>query len=149
MSLSQKCQYAVRAVLELSKRYGQGAVPAGEIAASQSAPQRFLEVILNELKPTGLVGSRRGVQGGYYLSDDPKTVTVGQIIRVVDGPLDPVICFGDKTNTTCPVMGKCALEELWGRAKEAITGVYDSTTFQDLIDRQRDIDSRSAPDYCI
>ena len=67
MNLSQKCQYAVRAIFELAKHYGRGPVAISQIAASQAIPQRFLENILNELRPTGLIESRRGIQGGYLL----------------------------------------------------------------------------------
>jgi Rrf2 family transcriptional regulator, cysteine metabolism repressor len=149
LNLSQKCQYAVRAILELSKRHGQGAISAGEIAASQAIPQRFLEIILNELKPTGLVDSRRGVQGGFYLTADPKDITVGRIIRLVEGPLDPVRCTGDKESAVCPLKDKCALVELWNQAKEAVEKVYDAVTFQDLVEREKNLDRQSAANYCI
>ena len=144
MSLSQKCQYAVRAVLALAQRQGQGPISAGEIAASYDMPQRFLEVILNELKPSGLVGSRRGVGGGYQLTVAPSGVTVGQIIRLIDGPLGPVSASGDPGDTSSG-----GLAELWAGAKRAIEGVYEGTTFQDLADRQRMIDAGDTPDYCI
>lgn len=149
MNLSQKCQYAVRAVLELSMKYGQGAISAGEIAASQAIPQRFLEVILNELRPSGLVESRRGVQGGYYLSRLPKEITVGQVIRLVDGPLDPVRCTGDKESATCPLKDRCSLIQLWDEAREAVEGVYDKTTFQDLADREVAMVRRGVADFTI
>ena len=149
MSLSQKCQYAVRAVLELSKRHGQGPVSAGEIAASQAIPQRFLEIILNELKPTGLVDSRRGVQGGYFLTCPPAQISVGQIIRVVEGPLDPVRCTGETDRQCCPLTDKCSLVEVWDRARKAVEAVYDAATFQDLADRQRDMEHHAAPDFSI
>ena len=108
MNLSQKCQYAVRAVLELAKQYGQGPVPISQIAASQAIPQRFLENILNELKPTGLIESRRGIQGGYLLARDPATVSVGEVIRMIEGPLDPVKCIGDKNDPSCSRRNGCA-----------------------------------------
>ncbi len=149
MNLSQKCQYAVRAVLELSKRFGQGAIPAGEIAASQAIPQRFLEIILNELKPTGLVDSRRGVQGGYFLTTDPKDITVGRIIRLIEGPMDPVRCTGDKESTCCPLKDKCSLIHLWNQAKEAVEKVYDAVTFQELVDRENTLHRQSTPNYSI
>lgn len=149
MGLSQKCQYTVRAVLELAKRYGSGAVRASEIAANQAVPQRFLEIILNELKPSGIVESRRGVQGGYYLIPEPKDITVGQVIRLVEGPLDPVRCSGDTQNACCPLIENCALVGLWKQAKEAVEKVYDGTTFQDLVDKERLFDCRKNNDYCI
>lgn len=147
MTLSQKCQYAVRAVLELARRHRQGAVPAREVAASQGIPQRFLEVILNELRPTGLVASRRGPRGGYRLARDPREITVGQVIRLIDGPLDPVRTDAVAAGGEVP-WGTRALHELWERARGAVDAVYDSVTFGDLIDRERSI-RRTVADYTI
>ncbi len=149
MNLSQKCQYAVRAILELAKRYGQGPVTAGEIASSQVIPQRFLEVILNELKPTGLIESRRGVRGGYFLAGQPKDITVGQVIRLIDGPLEPVHCVGDHGKLACSLRQQCALVELWAEARQAIEQIYDGATFQDLLEREHQLDRQAAIDFCI
>lgn len=149
MNLSQKCQYAVRAVLELAKRYGQGAIPAAEIAASQAIPQRFLEVILNELKPGGLVASRRGVQGGYYLARDPGEITVGEVIRQVEGPLDPVRCSGQTPDEACPLRDECTLVDLWAQARTALEAVYDGTTFRQLAQRQAELRRTRGVDYTI
>ena len=149
MSLSQKCQYAVRAVLELSRRYQHGPIPASEVAASQAIPKRFLEVILNELKPSGLVESRRGAQGGYHLTRSPKDITIGQVIRLVEGPLNPVRCTGENSTTGCPLEAQCALVDVWNEAKEAIEKVYDSVTFQTLLDREEILRSKTAPNYSI
>ena len=149
MNLSQKCQYAVRAVLELAKQYGRGPVAISQIAASQAIPQRFLENILNDLKPTGLIESRRGMQGGYLLAREPATVTVGEVIRFVEGPLDPVKCIGDLNVSCCPLKESCALIHLWNRAKAAVENVYDGVSFQDLVEQEKQL-SKSAPmDYSI
>ena len=149
MNLSQKCQYAVRAVLELSKRYGQGPVAAAEIAANQAVPQRFLEIILNELKPMGLVDSRRGAQGGFYLAASPDKITVGKVIRLVDGPLEPVRCEEGHGGKCCPLLGRCALTELWSEARQAVEAVYDSVTFQDLVERERNLEQQASTNYII
>lgn len=149
MNLSQKCQYAVRAILELSKRYGQGAIPSCEISQCQAIPKRFLEIILNELKPTGLIDSRRGVQGGYFLTCDPKDLTIGKVIRIVEGPLDPVRCTGDKDSTDCPLKDKCSLILLWDKARLAVESVYDNTTFQDLIEQDKKLKTSHVPNYSI
>lgn len=149
MNLSQKCQYAVRAILELAKHYGQGPVAISQIAASQAIPQRFLENILNELRPTGLIESRRGIQGGYLLARDPGTVSVGEVIRLVEGPLDPVKCLGDREGPCCPLKDSCALIRLWSRAKAAVEEVYDNSTFRDLVTEERELNRSVAVDYCI
>jgi Rrf2 family protein len=148
VNLSQRCQYAVRAVLELAKHYGQGPIVISQIAASQAIPQRFLENILNDLRPTGLIESRRGIQGGYFLAKDPATVSVGDVIRLVEGPLDPVRCIGDRSDSSCPLKGSCSLVHLWSRAKTAVEAVYDGTTFQDLVDQEREWDRSSGANYC-
>lgn len=149
MNLSQKCQYAVRAMLELAKQYGQGPVAISQIAATQAIPQRFLENILNELKPTGLIESRRGIQGGYLLAKDPANITVGEVIRLVEGPLDPVRCIGDRNTPCCPLKESCALINLWNRAKAAVEDVYNGTSFRDLIEEEKSLSRSQVIDYSI
>ena len=149
MNISQKCQYAVRALLELAKRYGQPPVRSGEIAAQQAIPPRFLENILNELKTAGLVDARRGARGGFQLACKPKQLTVGRIIRLIEGPLDPVRCIRDRDSASCPLRDRCSLIDLWNEAKEAVEKVYDSATFEDLVNREKDLDRRGVADYCI
>ncbi|MBM4027948.1 MAG: Rrf2 family transcriptional regulator [Planctomycetes bacterium] len=149
MNLSQKCQYAVRAILELAKHYGSGPVAVSQIAASQAIPQRFLENILNELRPTGLIESRRGIQGGYLLTRDPATISVGEVIRLVEGPLDPVKCIGDKNGPCCPLKDNCSLFHLWARAKTAVEDVYDNANFRDLVEQEKALSRSAVLDYCI
>lgn len=149
MNLSQKCQYAIRAILELAKQYGRGPVAISQIAASQAIPQRFLENILSELRPTGLIESRRGIQGGYLLARDPATISVGEVIRLVDGPLDPVKCIGDRNGPCCPLKDNCSLFHLWTRAKTAVEEVYDNASFRDLVEEEEKLDRSTVLDYCI
>jgi Rrf2 family transcriptional regulator, cysteine metabolism repressor len=148
MSISQKCQYAVRAVLELAKHYGQGPLPISEIASKQAVPPRFLENILNEMKQGGFVDSRRGIQGGYLLLVDPRKLSVGKVIRFIDGPFDPVTCTGGQ-NKPCPLKGRCSLIELWHQAKTAVEKVYDSATFAQLAEREKEINASETADFCI
>jgi Rrf2 family protein len=133
MVLSQKCQYAFRAVFELSRQHpSREPVSVPEIAEAQAIPARFLEQILAELKQGGFVISRRGAQGGYVLAVPPAELKVGDIIRFVEGPITPVKCIigGDPD---CALLGKCAFMGFWGRAKKAVEAVYDSTSFADLV----------------
>lgn len=148
MTISQKCQYAVRAILELAKKRGRGPVPIGQVASKQAIPPRFLEIILNEMRQGGFVESRRGVQGGYMLLADPKELTVGQIIRFVDGPFSPVKCL-DEAKNSCPLKTNCALIDLWMRAKQAVENVYDTTTFQTLVEQELAMERKASADYCI
>lgn len=149
MSMSQKCQYALRAVFDLAKRYGSGPTTVGEIAESQAIPPRFLELILGQLRQGGFVESRRGVHGGYLLTVPPRSLTVGEIIRFIEGPVAPVRCVSVGKETDCPLYGQCAFIGMWTRAGDAATEVYDTTTFQDLIDKEQASADRYVGSYSI
>lgn len=148
MNLSQKCQYALRAVFELATRFGQGPVTVGDIADKQAIPPRFLELILVQLKQGGFIESRRGVQGGYTLSVAPSSLTVGEIIRSVEGPLMPVK-KSDDPDAQQHLPGSYAFANLWDRAEKAVADVYDKTSFQDLIDEDRTAAGRYSADFSI
>src|SRR5512133_391623 len=116
MTISQKCQYALRAVFELAKQQGKSPLTIGHIAEQQDIPPRFLELILAELKQAGFLRSYRGKQGGYVLTVPPADLTAGQIIRLVDGPIEPVRCRAG-TGLNCPLEGKwkrmCPFDGMW------------------------------------
>lgn len=150
MSVSQKCQYALRALFELAKRPGARPTTVGDIAAVQAIPPRFLEVILGQLRQAGFVESRRGVRGGYLLAVSPGELTVGQVIRSVDGPLRPVDCLSDPGGSRdCPLRGRCAFMGMWERARDALTDVYDTTTFEDLLEEEQSATGEYVASYCI
>lgn len=149
MSVSRKCQYALRGVFELAKRYGTGPTSVSEIAAAQEIPVRFLELILRELKQAGLLDSQRGPRGGYVLAADPRALTVGEVVRFIDGPLGPVDCVAEGEGAACGLQGRCAFLGLWRRVRDAVADVYDSTTFQDLIDEEAALREAYVPSYTI
>ena len=149
MLISQKCQYALRAVFELARHYGQGPVRIADIAERQAIPPRFLEVILGELKQGGIVASRRGAEGGYMLARRPQQLTVGEVIRFVSGPLGPVECLTGQARQACPLRGNCVFMPMWQRAREAVSAIYDHTTFLDLIEEDRRRLGRFVPSYSI
>lgn len=134
MNVSQKSQYALRALLELSKRRGDGPVSSSQIASNQAIPGRFLELILGQLRRGGFVESRRGVHGGYMLAMVPGDITVGKVIEFIDGPISPVDCIKNPRKYNCRFNEGCAFMSLWRRAAEALREVYGATTFQDLLD---------------
>ena len=107
MWVTQKCQYALRALFELAKRQGDGVVRAADIAANQAIPKRFLEVILHQLRQGGFVDSQRGKEGGFYLGRPAEAITVGEIIRFIDGPINPVDCQLGKPHFHCDLKGSC------------------------------------------
>ena len=139
MQVSQRCQYTLRALFELAKRQGGAPVSVADIAESQAIPRRFLELIFLDLRTRGVVESRRGQQGGYVLTASPAEITVGDIIRAVDGSLAPVTCAGGKNEKHCRLKNQCVFADVWGKAQRAAEQVYDKTTMQDLIDNERTV----------
>jgi Rrf2 family transcriptional regulator, cysteine metabolism repressor len=136
MYVSQKSQYTLRALFELAKRQGSEPATAAEIAESQAIPPRFLELILQGLRAKGIVESRRGNQGGYVMSVAPESISVGDIIRTVDGSLAPIECLKDQAGQHCRLKGRCVFMRLWQKAHHAVEQIYDSTSLQDLIDSE-------------
>lgn len=133
----KKNQYALRAIFELAKHMDQGPVKISNIAAAQSIPLRFLEVILNQLKPSGIVDSKRGFYGGYFLVRPPNRVSVGDVLRFLNRDLPTTDCLACVSKTSCPFDDRCAFSSMWTRVKQAAFTIYDETSFQDLIDRER------------
>lgn len=130
---SKKGQYALRAIYELAKRKGRGPVKISAIARAQAIPQRFLEVILYQLKGSGLVESKRGFYGGYILTRPPEEITVGDIIRYVQKEKATAQCVACVSRQDCPFVGNCAFSALWRKVKTATFQIYDETTLQDLL----------------
>lgn len=149
MLLSQKCQYALRAIFELARRYGEGPVKIGDIAKAQAIPPRFLEAILSQLKQGGFATSQRGSRGGYMLAHDPNDLVVGEIIRFFEGPVGPVTCTGRGAAEHCPLRGDCVFLPMWDRVTEAVTNVYDTTTFQHLVDQHARMAGKHVASYTI
>src|SRR5258708_19912446 len=99
--LSKKSKYALKAMLVLAKEYGQGPVLISDIAQREGIPRKFLELILLELKNQGLLQSKKGKGGGYFLGREPHLISVGHIIRVLDGPIAPLPCVSKTAYMRC------------------------------------------------
>lgn len=130
MSLSLKCQYAVRALFELAKRNADGLVRLQEIAEAQHIPKRFLENILNELRQGGFVQSKRGKDGGFRLNRGAHEISVGDVVRFAETSMHPVGCVADHF---CPMNGNCIFIGLWDEANQAVEKVYNEKMLSDLV----------------
>ena len=131
---TKKGQYALRAVYELARRKEEGPTKVSAIAEAQAIPHRFLEVILNQLKGSGLVVSKRGFYGGYVIAKSPDQISVGDILRFVFKEQMASDCAACITRSDCPFTGKCAFSSLWQKVLSAAFQVYDSVSIQDLLD---------------
>lgn len=149
MWVTQKCQYALRALFELAKRERDGVVRSADIAVNQAIPKRFLEVILHQLRQGGFVDSQRGKEGGFFLNRPAESITVGEIIRFIDGPINPVDCQLNKPGSPCELKGGCVFMSLWDEARGALEQVYDTKTLKDLVEREQALLACQAPQYVI
>ncbi|MDP1808289.1 MAG: Rrf2 family transcriptional regulator [Actinomycetota bacterium] len=140
MRISAKGDYATRAVLDLAINHKAGGVSRiHAIAERQHIPVKYLENILLLLNRAGVVRSRRGNQGGYYLARPPESITVGEVIRIVDGPLAPISCASTTAYEECPEEAACGLRSVWLEARNALAKVLDNTTFADVLKRTKKI----------
>ena len=149
MSLSRKCQYSLRALFELAKRQQQGSLTSGEIAEAQSIPANFLELILKELRQAGWLDSTRGPNGGYVLAVSPEELSVGEVIRFIDGPLAPVKCMAGSGGHHCEKKNRCPFASLWDRAESYLSELYDTTSLQDIVDAHAAATTPLVVDYHI
>jgi Rrf2 family protein len=135
MLVTQKKQYALRAIFALAKQQHDEPVKTSAIADAQAIPLRFLEVIMGQLKRAGIVDSKRGFFGGYTLIQPPDQIRVGDIFRMLDKEDKTEACMACTSKGNCPFLGGCAFMALWDQAQQAIDRVYDQTTIQTLIDQ--------------
>ncbi len=132
MRVSAKGEYAIRAMLDLTLHHDQGLVPIQDVARRQAIPQRYLEQVLLLLKRAGLLGSKRGSSGGYQLIRPPGEISVGDVLRIIDGRVTALEVAGRNARDG---RGAGDLAELWQEVSDAVGAVIDRTTFGDLAER--------------
>jgi len=149
MYVPRKSEYALRALFELSRRYGQGSVKLAEIARAQAIPPAFSDAILIQLKQRGFVASRRGRDGGYAMVRSPEKLTVGEVVRFIQGPVGPVKCVEEGPKDDCPLYETCVFLPMWEKVRRAILDVFDNTTLRDLVEQQAKKTVTYVPSYSI
>jgi Rrf2 family protein len=138
MRLSKRGEYALRAMIDLASwTQDRSHMPIKEIAERENIPIKFLEQILLTMKNAGLVSSRMGVNGGYYLAKPADQITLGQIIRLLDGPLAPIRCVSQMAYEpcSCPDESTCGLRSVMFDVRNAISEILDHKTLADVVHR--------------
>jgi Rrf2 family protein len=136
--LSNKTKYALKALQVLAEEYGQGPVSISEIARRETIPPKFLELILLELKKQCILQSQKGKGGGYFLSRTPQSVSVGQILRIMEGPLAPLPCISKTSYMRCRECRderSCGIRIVMKDVRDATAQILDSTTLADVLKR--------------
>jgi Rrf2 family protein len=145
--ISAKGEYAIKAMVDLALHEGRDLQPIQDVAARQGIPQRYLEQVLLQLKRSGFLYARRGSAGGYRLSRPADSITVGAVLRAVDGPT----AGPDASRRNGGPAGEAAagLAELWQEIADAVASVVDRTTLEDLRRRAEERRSAARPMYHI
>jgi len=138
VKLSTRGRYGVKAMFDLAANQHNGPVSLKSIAERQNLSEAYLEQLFANLKKAGLVKSVRGAQGGYLLGDEAENITVGQILRTLEGTVAPVECVDDMNDGAeeCPDADNCVTRFIWQKIRDSIAEVIDSITLQDMIERQ-------------
>ena len=137
MKLSTRGRYGVKAMFDLATNQHKGPVSLKSIAQRQKLSEAYLEQLFANLRKAGLVKSVRGAQGGYLLADDAENITVGQILRTLEGTVAPVECVDDMNRNVdeCPDADSCVTRFVWEKIRDSINEVVDSITLQDMIEK--------------
>lgn len=132
MKLSTRCRYGIHAMFDLAQHVGNGPQTIHEISRRQIVPEQYLEQIIGVLRREGYVMSIRGAQGGYMLAKEPGDITVGQLVRLLEGPVMMADCMG--AADACIRSEQCPSRLVWERLTDCINEVIDSVTLADMLE---------------
>ncbi len=135
MKISTKGRYGLRAAIDVAIFSGQQAVPISEIAERQQLSESYLEQLMAKLRKADIVKSVRGAQGGYVLAKSPSEISVGDILRSLEGDLRPVDCLAIKEDNKCHNGEMCVTKFVWEKINESINDTVDGITLQDILDQ--------------
>jgi Rrf2 family protein len=151
--LAQKSKYALRALLVLAKEYGQGPVLISDIAHREALPHKFLELILLELRNHGILGSKKGKGGGYFLARRPELVHLGEVLRVLEGPLAPIPCVSKSAYVRCAECRDertCGIRMVMKDVRDATARILEQTSLADILKRvELAVEGKDALNYAI
>ncbi len=134
MKVSTRGEYGLRAMVALARSYGDGPVALANVAHDSAVPPAYLEQLLGMLRRAGIVASTRGAHGGYALAQPPDAIRIGDIYRVLEGPIAPMDCVSEvEPEEQCPLIDGCATRVVWLKVRDNIIDALDSTTLADLI----------------
>jgi Rrf2 family protein len=136
MRITYRGDYALKTILDLALHYGNNPITIHDLAKRADIPIKFLEQILLDLKRGGFVESRRGKVGGYLLAKEPAKIKLGEVIRFIDGPIEPIACI-EKKYSGCNDIYKCVLRKIWQEVSKATSNIVDNITFEDLANQIR------------
>lgn len=145
MRLSTRGRYGLRAAYELAAHYGKGPLSLKTIAEKEEISEHYLEQLMGALRKAGLVTSVRGAQGGYELVRHPAEISVGDVIRALEGPIAPVECVDEFSPAPCDHVATCVTRLVWEKLRDSIVQVLDGMTLQDLCHEAKRLQAQQGP----
>lgn len=149
MKLTFKGDYALKIILDLSLNYGKTLAQIKDISKRQDIPKKFLEQIVLLLKSAKYINTIRGPKGGISLAKAPSEITLGEIVRLIEGPTSPIACVSTTGYSKCDFEKKCVFRNVWLDVKERVNEVLDHTTFEDMVEKTKKMLGTSVNDFCI
>lgn len=137
MQISTRGRYGLRAMVDMALHASEGPMALRVIAERQGISESYLEQVFTSLRKSGLVRASRGAQGGYELNRQSDQVTVGEILRALEGPLVPVYCVGESEGASCDREQYCITRSFWEELRDKINEFLDGVTLKDLADRAK------------
>ena len=150
--LSKRAKYGIRALVYLAQLQGQGPIRIRDICETLDLPRKFLEAILLDLRNEGILQSRMGKEGGYYMERSPDTITLGRIIRFIDGPLAAVPCVSQTAYARCddcPDEKQCVIRWIMKDVRDSTAKILDQTTLDQLVAKADQLCKKSEIEYQI
>ena len=133
MRVSAKELYGLRAMSEFARHFGQGPLSLAQVATRQGISQAYLEQIAIDLRRSGLLRSKRGAHGGYYLAREPEATTAGDVIRALEGSILPVQCVAEQKCVPCSLEDGCSARGIWEQVRDRLVETLDSITLANLV----------------
>jgi len=131
---STRGEYGIRMMMDLARHCGEGPQPLSEVARHEALPATYLEQLAGKLRKANLITSRHGAHGGYELSRPPAEITVGEVLRVLEGPISPMICATEgEVAGLCERQEFCSASLVWELVRETVARVLDALTLADLV----------------
>ncbi|AUS96535.1 Rrf2 family transcriptional regulator [Clostridium thermosuccinogenes] len=149
MKLSTKGRYGVKAMLDIAIHSSEGQVSLKSIAERQEISENYLEQLFATLKKSGLVKSVRGAQGGYYLAGKPEEISIGSILRALEGSLAPVDCVLEENAQSCTRADNCVTKLIWEKMRDKINEAVDSISLKDLVQEYNKLNNKDNYMYYI
>lgn len=145
MKISTKGRYGLRALIDLAEYSEIEPVSISSIAARQGISERYLEQLMTMLKKAGLVKSIRGAAGGYVLAKEMHTISVGDVLRALEGKLEPVECAANLEENRCEVAGGCVTKYVWQKINESINRTVDEINLKQLVEESKMVQEKVVP----